>query len=375
MARGLGFGLRLLLHSKGRLLVAGAGIAMAVAIMFVELGMMDGVLQSQALIATLVRGDLIAMNRARSNLHKWDDMPGIRLDQIAGIAGVDRVVPIHQSTMGLRNPEDRRIRRIVVFAFPPEEVPLDIGDRLAIGRLLKVAGTVLFDRRSRPIFGRIEAGQVVELDGVPHTVGGFVEIGPDIVNDGAIVMSEGSWLALHPGSQPIMGAIRLQPGADRAEVRRRIIAALPPDVSVLTPEEVRRREIDFTLRSAPIGLLFGVGMLAGLVIGAITCYQVLFNEVTDRLSEFATLKAMGFSDGFLRRAVAEQALLLAAIGFAAGAAVAWLAFGYIAREAFLAMDLSGRLLLPVGLATVAMCLGAGLLAVRQVTRADPAELY
>ena len=49
---------------------------------------------------------------------------------------------------------------------------------------------------------------------------------------------------------------------------------------------------------------------ARLVIGAITCYQILFNEIVDRIKQYATLKAMGFSNAFLRRIILEQALLL-----------------------------------------------------------------
>ena len=62
-------------------------------------------------------------------------------------------------------------------------------------------------------------------------------------------------------------------------------------------------------------------MIAGLVIGAVTCYQLLFNEVLDRLAQFATLKAMGFSNGYLCRIVVGQALILSVIGFVLGLAV------------------------------------------------------
>ncbi|MGY9106125.1 MAG: hypothetical protein ACKVG0_06280, partial [Alphaproteobacteria bacterium] len=112
-------------------------------------------------------------------------------------------------------------------------------------------------------------------------------------------------------ARPIMGVIRLSQGANPDEVRANLAASLPDDVSVFTPDELHQREISFTLRSAPLGFLFGIGMFAGLVIGSITCYQILFNEIVDRLKQYATLKAMGFSNGFLRGLIVEQALLLA----------------------------------------------------------------
>jgi putative ABC transport system permease protein len=375
MLRGLGLGLRLLVFSKGRLLAAAAGVAMAVAIMFVELGLLLGVLDSQALMAQLVRGDLIAVHEGRSHLHKWTEIDEIRLGQIGALPEVAAVVPVYQTTMGLRSPDDQLIRRIVVYAFPPEEAPLRIGDAEEIARLLKVSGTIMFDRRSRPVFGRITPGLEVELDGMRHRVAGLVDIGPDIVHDGSIVMGLATWRAREPHAHPLMGVIRLKPGVAPAAAKARIAAALPRDVTILTPEEARRREIEFTLRSAPIGVLFGVGMLAGLVIGVVTCYQVLFNEVVDRLKQYATLKAMGFSGLFLRRVILEQALLLAVVGFAIGLGIALVAYRYIADATSLSLAITPVAALGIFGATAGMCAVAALLAVRRVTAADPAALY
>lgn len=116
-------------------------------------------------------------------------------------------------------------------------------------------------------------------------------------------------------------------------------------------------------------------MLAGLVIGTITCYQVLFNEVTDRLRQYATLKAMGFSDLFLRRTILEQALLLSCLGFAIGLGFAIAAYGYVAQQSALTVQMSTTMALVVFGLTVAMCVIAGLLAVQRVATADPAALY
>ncbi len=280
-----------------------------------------------------------------------------------------------ETTMGLENAADRSTRRIVVIAFPPDDSPLAIGDPDMIASSLRPSGTVLYDRRSRGIFGNIVPGSDVKLNGDSYRVAGFVDLGPDIVNDGAIVMSEGTYLARDPGAHPIMGAVRLKPGTDVEGARQTILSVLPDDTALFTPDEVRQREIAFTLRSAPIGILFGIGLLAGLVIGALTCYQILFNEIVDRLPQYATLKAMGFSRLFLRGVILEQALLLAAVGFTGGIAVAWFVYAYIARATALALHIGFGSALAILMLAAAMAAGAGLLALRRVDVADPAELY
>ena len=129
------------------------------------------------------------------------------------------------------------------------------------------------------------------------------------------------------------------------------------------------------MRAAPIGILFMVGVLAGLVIGAINCYQLMFNEVSDHAPQYATLKAMGFSDKFLRRAILEQALVLAAGGFVMGLCIALVADAVMTMQTGLPVRVGLVAGLFVWLLTVGMCIFAGWMAVRRMAVADPAALY
>ena len=117
-----GIGIRLIAFNPMRLLAAFAGIGVAVTVMFVELGLLTGLLNSQALMASVIRGELVVMNEARTHLHKWDNMSPIRINQIAAAEGVEKVIPVYQSNMGLRDPETNAVRRILVVAFPPEDL-------------------------------------------------------------------------------------------------------------------------------------------------------------------------------------------------------------------------------------------------------------
>ena len=263
------------------------------------------------MIATLVRGDLVVMNAARVNLHRWNTLDRKSgWAQIAALPGIAGVSPVYEGHVGLKSPDDGRIRRIIVYAVPPDAMPLAFRDSDQVSERLKFSHGFLYDRLSRPIFGHIAPGQDIAIDNFPLRVTGLVDIGPDIVKDGAILMSEGDWLARQPDAQPIMGVVRLKPGTDVAAARRGTPAALPPDISVMTPAEVRARENDATLATAPVGILFAIGVLAGLVIGTINCYQLLYNEVSDHLPQYATLKAMGFSEDFLGHVILEQSTIL-----------------------------------------------------------------
>lgn len=368
-------GFQVLLHKRWRLLSMSASVAVGVVVVFVEMGLLQGILDSQALIATLVRGDLIVMNKARSDLHRWDKLDAIRISQIASVSGVARIIPVYEDHVSLRDPDDKRVRRIILFAFSPSDMPLNIGRRSKVSAALKMTNSFLFDRLSRPIFGKIKPGKNIEIDKFPMRVSGLVSIGPDIVNDGNIVVSSGQWLSKSPGAQPIMGVVRVAHGADIDQVRQKILNSVPDDVAVLTPDEARERENTATLQSTPIGLLFAVGMIAGIVIGTINCYQILYTEVTDHLQQYATLKAIGFTQEFLRNVILSQAVLLSGTGFAAGVILAAIADAYIASATMLPTQLHFGSATIVCLGTLVMCILAGWIAIGRLKAADPAALY
>ncbi|HLY06481.1 MAG TPA: FtsX-like permease family protein [Rhizomicrobium sp.] len=367
--------IRLLAHNRVRLLIASASVAMGVVIIFIELGLLLGMLQAQSLIAGLVRGDLLIMNIDRISLHRWDKIDLVRLSEAEAVPGVARVTPIYEDHVGLRDPDDKRVRRIIVYAFPPEDIPFALSNAATVSHELKISHGFLYDRLSRPIFGEFRPGDDIQIDTVPLRVGGYVAIGADIVNDGNILMSEGDWRARDPLAKPIMGVIHLRPGASLEKVRQAVLASLPPDVVVLTPREAAWRESMYTLRSAPVGLLFLIGMLAGLVIGVINCYQVLYNEVSDRVRQYATLKAMGFANSFLYRVILGQAVVLAVTGFASGAVFSFFADRYIAAHSMLPVHISLPSSMVVGVLTLLMCIVAGSIAVKRAAVADPAALY
>lgn len=371
----MSIGYRILVHDRRRLAGSALGIGMAVIILFVEMGFFFGVIDSQTNIARLIKGDLVVLHPRRSNLNKWTAFPRQRLDQIAAFPEVEAAIPYYKGTVGLLNAETGQVRRIVAIAFPPETPPIELGLSPGVVARLKRPDSVFFDRKSRRIYGKPRVGGEVWIDEKPFLVVGTVRIGPTIVHDGAVVMSESSLLALDPGDEPVMGVLRLRRGVQPEAVRDKIARANFDDVTVLTREALLDREVGFTVTAAPIGLLFGFGVIAGLVVGTMVCYQILFNEITDHLPQFATLRAMGYSDGFIRRIILEQAGMLSVAGFAVGIAVAAGIYSYVEHEAALVM----RITLARGvfgfLLTTAMCVAGGLLAMRRVTVADPADLY
>jgi putative ABC transport system permease protein len=368
-------GITLVLRDRARSAFAAAGIAVAVLIAFIEMGFLNGVVDSHLRIVDAARGDFVLLDSRRSHLNKWDELLAIRVPQIAAIDGVAKVLPVYQGGRTFRGARNEADHRIIAFAFPPDDPPLDLGWDESTLALLRQPGTVLMDAKSRPIYGDVKAGDDVWVDGTMVRLGGFVSLGPTIVIDGALFMSETTFRLLGGEGGPEMAVVRIAAGADGARVRERIEAVTGPEVEVYTRESLAARESAYLMRVAPLGLLFGAGMAAGLFVGLVICYQVLYVAVRRRLEAYATLKAMGFGNGFILRTVLQQAWALGLAGYALGLAMSWLAYRVIAQHTGLLVELNPARCAAIAAACLAACTLAGALAALKAMRTSPAELF
>jgi putative ABC transport system permease protein len=371
--------LAMLLHNRRRLVISLSAVAFTVVIMFMEMGFFNGINDSQSRLATVLNADLVMMDHKNIHLNKFSKMDRSRLTQAMGFDGVKEVVPVFKGYVDIKNPETGLTKIIFALAFPPGSKALNVGGLEEGSRALVKPGTILFDRKSRSIFGRIEPGQLVEIWRRKFTVGGFFELGPNFSLDGTILMSDVTWLRgrASPSYTPAIayGLIRTEPGADVDLLRRQLLEKLPPDIFVMTPEEIRQREVLHTIKAVPLGAIFGIGMVIGFVIGVIICYQILYNEITDHLPQYATLRAMGFPDRFLQKVVVQEAVWLSLIGFVPGLAFSFGLYQIIEQYTGILMQMTvGRALLILVL-TTGMSICGGLIAVKRVTTADPADLY
>jgi putative ABC transport system permease protein len=67
-------------------------------------------------------------------------------------------------------------------------------------------------------------------------------------------------------------------------------------------------------------VIFGFGVLIGVLVGLVIVYQVLSADVADHMREYATFKAMGYGPRFFLGIVLEEALVLGVLGFLPGLA-------------------------------------------------------
>lgn len=373
-----------LTRERRRLAVALAGIAFVVMLVFVQLGFQEALYEAGTRMHRHLLADVVLISPQYQYLLMPLNFTQRRIYQACGFEGVESVAPLHIGYSFWEDPQSGASRMIMILGMRPGRNVFDLPEVEAQTSLLQQPDVALFDEMSRPVYGSIV--ERVRTDGVALgevadrrvEVRGLFRLGPSMAYDGYLLTSDQTFLKLVPRTAPGLievGLIRLKPGADPARVAAALNAALPPDVVALTRQGYCDRERRYWAVSTPIGYYFKFGVMMALVVGAVIVYQILYTDVTSQLPQYATLKAMGYTDVRLVGVVLKQGLMLCALGYLPGWACACVVTRFAAEFSRLPVRIAWtHAVETLALIAVMACVGAAL-AIRRLSAADPAEIF
>jgi putative ABC transport system permease protein len=373
-----------LTREKPRLLVALAGIAFADILMFMQLAFQEALFESNVRLHSSLKGDIVLINPQSNAVNSLESFSERRLYQAFSFKEVASVLPIYVGLTEWKNPQTHKLNEVQVIGANPREQVFELPGVPQNLEQVKMPDVVLFDRGSREEFGPIaaefERGKTIkaEVGGRRIKVGGIIELGASFGSDGNLITSDLNFLRLFKDRKQGLidiGVIKLKPGADTEVILERLREHLPKDIQALSKQEFVQKEKDYWAKSTPIGFIFTLGTIMGFVVGTVIVYQILYSEVSDHLAEYATLKAMGYTQQYLLLIVLQEALILAVLGYIPGFAFAIFQYNLARNATLLPIYMTvGRAVL-VLLLTVLMCFISGAIAVRKLRSADPADIF
>ena len=372
-----------LTFQKARLLTAVAGITFAAVLMFMQFGFQEALFSTTTTIHKSIRGDLFLIGTQSENLFSSRPFSRRILYQTLNNENVVTAAPIYIGLLPWKNPWTNKERAIFIMGFEPNSTILEVkGFRENFGSVT-TENTVLFDTLSRPEFGDVAAafqkGERVEAEVSKRKVEvrGLFELGASFAADGNLITTDLNFQRLFNRElgQIDFGVLSLSNGANLEIVKTEIEKTLPNDVRVLTKNEFVQFERAYWEGATAIGFVFNFGAILGLVVGVIITYQVLYTDVVNHLPEYATLKAMGYTNGYLTGVVLQESLILSLLGFIPALITALVLYALATAGSGLPVEMTfGRAGL-VFVLTVVMCFVSGLLAMRKLKQADPADIF
>lgn len=375
---------RQLLKERTRLLVAVAGITFADMLIFIQMGFEGALFDAAIQPHRSLQADLVLINPQFQTLFSVKSFSRKRLYQTLGYEGVESVNSLYIGTGQWRNPETRLERAILVWGIDPAKSAFKFPEVQQNLDQIKQLNQVLFDQAGRPEYGIVgeifkkESNFNTELNNKAISVKGIFSNGASFAADGNVITSDSTFLQIFPERKPDrieVGLITLKPDANLELVQSQLIAELPKDVKVLTPEEFAQVEKEYWANSTAIGFIFSLGVGVGFIVGIVIVYQILYSDVSDHLPEYATLKAMGYTDYYLLIVLMQEALLLAVLGFIPSFLLSLGLYQLAYISTMLPIFMNMERAITVFVLTIIMCSVSGLIAMRKLRSADPADIF
>ncbi len=381
---------RQLLHRGAKLIGALLGVTVAVVLMFTQLGFKGALYDSAVAVAEAFDGEIILASpdfQTMSFNPPW--MPRDLLYEARTVGGVAAASPFYASTVQVVNPDDGNFITTWLYAFAPDQPIFALPDVNKHIPQIRLAQTAIIDRRSRNELGMLasEVGRLGQLDLVlpassvaiqfVFTMAGTFQIGPTINVDGNIITSDLNYYRyLHvPLDRVSLGVVRVAAGFDPTAVKASLGDRFGSRARVFLKEEFTDNETNFYARKTPIGFIFNAGLAVGVLVGIVFIVQVLHGIISDNIREYATLRAIGYNQGFFVGLVAVIAISIAMVTYVPATLFTLLIYQVASSATKLPLDLKQSYLIEVFCLVVTMGFVATFVTTKKLKQADPVDLF
>ena len=368
---------RILVHEKGRTALAFAGVFIAILLVFIELGFFIAVPQGGMLVYDHMRFDLLLVSTDyQFQAQPWQ-FPRARLTEAASVAGVAKATPIYFAGGSWQDLNGGSRLDVFLIGCDPSANPFRVDGIESQANMLAENDTMLVDDSTRSIFGPLDIGRRVDVDGRHMVVGGTYHLGTGFLGIGVALMDEANFFRVtHRRNDPVnLGLVTLAPNADKAKTADALRQKLGNDVQVFTRAELTDHENAYWTTRTSVGLIFGSGLIVSLIVGLMVLYQTLATQIARHLPEFATMKAIGYGDASLAAVVTIESIIVVVAAFIPASLAAMAVYALIRSETLLPVTFSASNVGLVFAAVLIMSAGSALLSLSALRRADPAEIF
>lgn len=370
-----------------RYLVAVTGIGFAALLMYMQLGFQSGLLNSATTFYEAINADLILISPATLNSGNFQQFPQSQLYNALGIEGVKATIPVYVANVNVQKLDGIKPTSLRLIGYDPDFEVLNLADIKSQSAQLKTPNYVLFDSLGNRNTGPIAAA--VKADGYQDLIlsdfsksfraVGLFKLGSTFAADSNVISSDSTAIQLAyrqiNTGEISLGLIRLDRGANRQRIQKFLRHQYKNELQVLTKAELIAQERDYWNTASSFGVIFGFGTIMGLLVGGVVVYQVLYTDVSDHLKEYATLKAMGFADGFILTVVIQEAFLLGVSSFIPATLISSGMYAFLTAASGIRIEMTGDKTLLVGSLTLGVCAASAAIAIRRLRDADPASVF
>lgn len=371
-------------HSKTRLMAAVSGVAFANILVFAQLGILGSLGTSTKAPYNLLTADIMVYAEDVNALTDGSNIARQYMYQSLAVEGVADATTLFIGMINWQRVGEKGTS-LQIFGIDPDTQDFagpDIQSGLAS---LRLPNSALIDGNTRGVAAEMfegisfESPLILEANDTTLSAVSALDIGGGFGADGTLIVSDQTFLGLFPqrnAGAPNYILVKVDEGVSPEVVVERLRNALPVDtIQVNTLAGAAAADLKFQTTEKPTGIIFGFGVIIGVLVGIVIVYQVLSTDVASHLREYATFKAMGFGQRFFLGIVFEEAMVLAVFGYVPGFLISVALYKGLNAAAGLPVGMDSTRAILVFVGTLVACTISGAIATRRLAGADPADLF
>jgi putative ABC transport system permease protein len=366
---------RNLVHDRVRLAVTLVGILFAIVLVAVQLGLYQGARKMIISMIDNAQGEIWVTAFGAKSFEEAGQLSGRERHAVLSVPGVKSVTPIAVAFTEWRKPAGGSALIVLVGADPavgglePWNVVQGTPASLNEPHAVAVDKTYLENLGVKHVSEIAQVEQTrVKVAALTDGIRSFT-MAPYVFTS---LNRARSMLGLKPDQATFL-LVKLDDPLTTEAVRTEIKTRLA-NVDVLTQAEFRDRSLDHWLFGTGAGVALIGGAILGILVGTVIVAQTLYSSTKDHLREFATLRALGSSAGYIHRVILMQAALSAVLGYILGMAIAMVVV-HFSEQTALPILMTPELAIGLFVLTVAMCAISAVSAIVKVTKLDPAMVF
>jgi putative ABC transport system permease protein len=365
-----------LLHDKLRFFITVSGVAFAVTLVFVQVGLFLGLMDNASLTIDQIDADLWVTSHNTPNVDFAHTFPETYIKRVRSIQGVDRAdnlivwfMNANLPTGAVEGTEVYALENFESWNFPQSVVEGNLAD-------LRRGPYMVLDDSAKKRWGQFEVGDYREVLGRRLKIIGRTVDAKSFTTTPLTFMDYR--LAQSLNESDLRGnttyiLVKLAPGANAETVRAEIQRRLPYN-DIFTRDEWARRSRSYWIDSTGLGLNMYITVFLGCLVGIVVVAQTLYTSTMEHIREFGTVKAIGGGNGEIYKILGKQATIAAVAGFALGALQAF-ALRPVMAKIDLKLIIPTELYVAVLIGAIALCLSAAVISFRKVATIDPALVF
>ncbi|HLR37253.1 MAG TPA: ABC transporter permease [Chitinophagaceae bacterium] len=322
-------------------------------------------------------GQIWVVGKATQNVNVLTHLDSRLVREIRSIKGVENTYPIVVANASITLPDGKSSPIVLigsdapVFAGGPNKTKIIKGKRFSLTQTNTVSAEY-FDAKA--LNTELSLGAPLEINGKHATIA--VETKNAQAFGGHYMyanLNNARFYADFPSHKVSIIAVKTSQEANTQQVVQRINKTFF-SVKAWQIDQLKESTIKKLLSTTNMGVSFGTLVIFAIITGFFIIGLTLYSAVLDRLKDYGTFKAIGATNGYVRKLIFTQAILFALIGFIIALGLL-IAFKQGVAQAGLIIALSPQLIILLFIITLFISVGGSLFAIRKINKLEPASVF